>query len=453
MVESAAGLSCDLEGSQLFNLCLDEHPMLSIRLPHPASEDLGCRFDRTAKTLTVTCPLLNPASTEDPLEPHQGEPEPQGRPQVFLEFEFGAERERGRVVIELFNDLCPKTCQNFLSLCTGDCGIGEKGLPLCYKGSRVHHIFPTWVLEAGSLDDAAVTGDSIYGAEFSDDAVGGSRAGPGTVSMCSRAGKMSSMFYVELRHCDHLDGKNIVFGRVVAGMEVVRAIENQEREARPPDPATTFIVRETDNAVIHPVHPVSICDCGKLDECEKVSTEQSKAVDGDSWPDFPQDSRCDGPAQLLNAASQIQRCGQKAFELAEFVESLNKLDKSVRYIQRAQGCTDVSEQLVSTLLDRIKCLDATGKHTAVVDDCDHILGINPNHQEALYWRGSALLQSRTYQDLSSIECLNQAADSLERAVQIGGAKSQESVDTLKQVRKSIKQQKKSEKSVYAKMFG
>merc|ERR1711934_454271 len=111
------------------------------------------------------------------------------------------------------------------------------------------------------------------------------------------------MFYVELRHCDHLDGKNIVFGRVVAGMEVVRAIENQEREARPPDPATTFIVRETDNAVIHPVHPVSICDCGKLDECEKVSTEQSKAVDGDSWPDFPQDSRCDGPAQLLNAAS------------------------------------------------------------------------------------------------------------------------------------------------------
>ena len=49
-------------------------------------------------------------------------------------------------------------------------------------------------------------------------------------------------------------------------------------------------------------------------QCEKVSTEQSKvlqprnvttliglqAVDGDSWPDFPQDSRCDGPAQLLN---------------------------------------------------------------------------------------------------------------------------------------------------------
>ena len=60
---------------------------------------------------------------------------------------------------------------------------------------------------------------------------------------------------------------------------------------------------------------------------------------------------------------------------------------------------------------------------------------------------------RAVQDLSSIECLNQAADSLERAVQIGGAKSQESVDTLKQVRKSIKQQKKSEKSVYAKMFG
>ena len=41
--------------------------------------------------------------------------------------------------------------------------------------------------------------------------------------------------------CCAVDGKNIVFGRVVAGMEVVRAIENQEREARPPDPATTFV--------------------------------------------------------------------------------------------------------------------------------------------------------------------------------------------------------------------
>lgn len=54
------------------------------------------------------------------------------RPQVFLDISM-AGAPAGRIVIELFSDICPKTCQNFRKLCTGESGTGMTGAALHYK--------------------------------------------------------------------------------------------------------------------------------------------------------------------------------------------------------------------------------------------------------------------------------------------------------------------------------
>lgn len=63
------------------------------------------------------------------------------RPKVFFDIEIGA-KDAGRINMELFSDVVPKTAENFRALCTGEKGIGKSGKPLHYKGSIFHRIIP-----------------------------------------------------------------------------------------------------------------------------------------------------------------------------------------------------------------------------------------------------------------------------------------------------------------------
>uniref|UniRef100_A0A3Q3VM46 Peptidyl-prolyl cis-trans isomerase n=1 Tax=Mola mola TaxID=94237 RepID=A0A3Q3VM46_MOLML len=60
----------------------------------------------------------------------------------------------GRVVVELFSDICPKTCENFRCLCTGERGIG-KGTqkPLHYKGCLFHRIVKDFMIQGGDFSE------------------------------------------------------------------------------------------------------------------------------------------------------------------------------------------------------------------------------------------------------------------------------------------------------------
>jgi len=475
-VESAAELDCDLEEDFLFVLTwgtetsgeLEADRCLSIQLV-AVEEPTSCRFDRVSHVLSLVFPRL----LESPAAAPEEEPQKQNlespdvadaptnnlRPQVFLQFEFGplSERQEGRVVIELFSDVCPKTAENFRCLCTG-----EKGADLHYKGSSIHHIFPTWVLEGGSLgmeggtllSAPRLSGRSIYGEPFTDESPGSSRSGPGAVSMHSTSdGLMSSMFYIELRHCDHLDGKNIMFGRVIDGMETVRALEETEREARPPAPGTTLIVRETDNAVIHPVNQVEIVDCGELAMVDRCTTDDltSATNDGDEWADYPQDTLIDNPGQLLAAARKIHQCGQLALEQKDLNKAEFKFTKSLRYIERAAVCGDTTQQL-DVFLDRAICRYKAGQFPAALEDCDLVLQGNASNVEALYWRASSLLDGPTRENQSTTACLNEAAKDLDTGSTLTNGKDQRFITKLKEVRKRIKQGQKKEKNFYASMF-
>lgn len=51
----------------------------------------------------------------------------------------------GRIVLELFADIVPKTAENFRALCTGEKGIGPTtGKPLHFKGCPFHRSMYTF---------------------------------------------------------------------------------------------------------------------------------------------------------------------------------------------------------------------------------------------------------------------------------------------------------------------
>ncbi|KAK2524621.1 hypothetical protein Q9233_009550 [Columba guinea] len=144
---------------------------------------------------------------------------------VFFDLRIG-EEDAGRVVIGLFGKTVPKTVENFVALATGEKGFG-------FKGSKFHR-------------------KSIYGDRFPDENFKLKHYGPGWVSMAN-AGKDTngSQFFITTVKTPWLDGKHVVFGKVLEGMDVVRKVESTKTDSRD-----------------KPLKDVTIADCGTI-EVEK----------------------------------------------------------------------------------------------------------------------------------------------------------------------------------------
>jgi peptidyl-prolyl isomerase D len=91
------------------------------------------------------------------------------RSRVFFDITIGGQ-PAGRVTFELFNDIVPKTAENFRALCTGEKGVGKAGKPLHFKGSGFHRVIKQFMIQGGDFTAGNGTGgESIYGAKFDDE--------------------------------------------------------------------------------------------------------------------------------------------------------------------------------------------------------------------------------------------------------------------------------------------
>jgi len=171
----------------------------------------------------------------------------------------------GRFTIALFGETAPMTVMNFVSIVKGYKRGNEF---LHYKGTPIHRIVPDFVLQMGDITIGDGTGGkSIFGPKFNDEEFILSHRAPGWVSMANHGRDTNgSQFFIMLTRARWLDGKHVVFGKVLRGFEIVKTLGDV-----PSDPTTAL-----------PKAKVTITDCG-------VNTLEKKYDLTEDWLDTTED--------------------------------------------------------------------------------------------------------------------------------------------------------------------
>jgi len=359
-----------------------------------------------------------------------------GRPRCFLDISIGGELE-GRIVVEVYNDVVPKTAENFRALCTGEKGIGSNtAVPLHFKGSRFHRVVKSFMIQGGDISAGDGTGgESIYGLKFEDENFELKHERKGMLSMANTGPDTNgSQFCITTTRTSHLDGKHVVFGKVVKGMGVARSIEHVT----------------TDDGDC-PTADVVIVDCGEIPEGVDDGTSNF-FKDGDTYPDWPADLD-DSPNELswwMNAVDSVKSFGNEHYKKQDYKMALKKYRKALRYLDVCWEKEGIDEEKSSCLrktksqifTNSSACKLKLGDLKGALLDTEFAMRDGDNNVKALFRQGQA------YMALNDIDA---AVDSLKKALDLepndAGIKKE-----FAAVKKKIADRRDLERKAYSKMF-
>ncbi|KAF8816328.1 hypothetical protein BYT27DRAFT_7184179 [Phlegmacium glaucopus] len=230
-----------------------------------------------------------------------------------------ADKPVGRIIFTLYNDLVPKTAENFRALCTGEKGKGLSGKALSYKGSGFHRVIKGFMCQGGDFTAGNGTGgESIYGEKFEDEGFLVNHTKPFLLSMANAgANTNGSQFFITVAPTSHLDNKHVAFGEVIRGKSIVRQIEN-------------FPTASGDV----PTSPIIIADCGVLSPEELAEFDSTKGFKSDPYEDYPvdEDKDTENPEVALQIAKDVREYGNQLFKEGKAEDALQKYQKSIRYL-------------------------------------------------------------------------------------------------------------------------
>ncbi|KAM6374822.1 NK-tumor recognition protein isoform 12-T13 [Alca torda] len=198
----------------------------------------------------------------------------QDRPQCFFEIEINREPV-GRIMFQLFSDICPKTCKNFLCLCSGEKGIGKTtGKKLCYKGTTFHRVVKNFMIQGGDFSEGnGKGGESIYGGYFKDENFILKHDRAFLLSMANRGKHTNgSQFFISLSDKSDVTEK-------AADVSTKRDKPVVRPEEIPPVPENRFLLRRDVPVVsVEPEPSYFINLCRKLLDATPVLTDQKPSV-------------------------------------------------------------------------------------------------------------------------------------------------------------------------------
>ncbi|KAJ8619050.1 hypothetical protein MRB53_015236 [Persea americana] len=357
-------------------------------------------------------------------------------PRCFLDISIGGELE-GRIVVEVYKDVVPKTAENFRALCTGEKGIGPNtGAPLHYKGVCFHRVIRGFMIQGGDLSAGNGTGgESIYGLKFEDENFELKHERKGMLSMANSGPNTNgSQFFITTTRTSHLDGKHVVFGKVIKGMGVVRSIEHT-----PPGDGDV------------PSVDIMIADCGEIPEGGDDGISNF-FKDGDQYPDWPADLD-EKPSEIswwIDAVESIKAFGNEHYKKQDFKMALRKYRKALRYLDVCWEKEEINEEKSSHLrktksqifTNSSACKLKLGDLKGALLDTDFAMREGEDNVKALFRQGQA------YMALNDIDA---AVESFKKALELepndGGIKKE-----LAAARKKIADRRDQERKAYSKMF-
>ncbi|XP_006622320.1 peptidyl-prolyl cis-trans isomerase D isoform X1 [Apis dorsata] len=313
-------------------------------------------------------------------------------PIVFLDIAIESEKV-GRVVIELFKDVVPRTAENFRALCTGEKGIGINGKKLHYKGSTFHKVLSQVMIQGGDIINFnGTSGESIYGIKFEDEHFGLTHSSGGLLSMVNEGypNSNSSQFIITISATSHLDNTNVVFGKVLKGMGVVLEVSQ---------------IRTINDI---PIEKIYIIDCGELKGDQNWGMEENDGTD-DVFTPWPEDWNYSRHIKqldykyMMEVIKKIKDSGNYYFLRKNYVDAGRKYKKALRYYKWMTKTIDVSNSnelmmnIKVTLLLNLAAVKLKEKdYRETLKLCSKVLQLEKNNSKALFRRSQAHMGLNEY---------------------------------------------------------